>query len=38
MTLLDVRNKSKRNLSVCNVDLWENFNFADIYNPESEFI
>ena len=38
MTLLDVLNKSKIYLSVCDVDLWENFNFAHIYNPESEFV
>ena len=38
MTLLDVMNKSKWYLVVCNVDLWDNLNFTDIYNPESEFI
>ena len=38
MMLLDVMNKSKWYLVVCNVDLWDNLNFTDIYNPESEFI
>ena len=31
-------NKSKWYLAVCSVDLWENLNIMDIYNPESEFI
>ena len=33
--LLDVINKSKWYLAVCNGDLLENFNFADINNPKS---
>ena len=38
MALLEVMNKSKWYLVVCNVDLKGNLNFTDIYNPESEFI
>ena len=38
MTLVDVMNKSKWYLVVCNVDLWDNLNFTDIYKPESESI
>ena len=38
MALLEVMNKSKWYLAVCNVDLWDKLNFTDIYNPESEFI
>ena len=38
MMLCDVMNKSKWFLTVCNVDLWDNLNFTDIYNPESEFL
>ena len=38
MALLEVMNKSKWYLVECNVDLWGNLNFTDIYNPESEFI
>ena len=36
--LLDVITKSKRYPAVCSVDLWENLNFAHIYDAESEFI
>ena len=38
MALLEVMNKGKWYLVVCNVDLKGNLNFTDIYNPESEFI
>ena len=30
--------KRKWYLVVCSVDLWDNLNFTDIYDPESEFI
>ena len=38
MALLEVMNKSKWYLVECNVALWGNLNFTDIYNLESEFI
>ena len=38
VTLFDVMNISKWNFFVCNVNLWDNFDFTDIYNSESEFI
>ena len=38
MMLLAGMNESKWYLAVCNVELLENYDFADIYNPKSEFI